>query len=432
MTEAQAIGFYHSLQRFGVQPGLERISALCGLLGDPQHGLTFIHVAGTNGKGSTCTEIASVLSAAGYKTGLYTSPYVISFNERIRLNGEMISGVRLADVTFRVQEAVRRLNSTNVFPTEFEAVTAAAFLYFYEERCDAVVLEVGLGGRFDATNVIEHPIVSLITSISLDHTAVLGDSLAAIAAEKCGIIKPGCPVVTSAAQKQEAMRVIRHISEERNAPLYVSSAETDFTVLTETLSGTDVLYAGEPLRIPFCGFHQLDNAALALCAIGILRERGFRISRQAITEGFERARIPARTELLCKDPVVLLDGSHNEGSTGALAEVLARFYPNGGLIGVMGVMADKDTDAILGHLLPYFDKVITVTPSNPRAMSAKTLADKIAGYGKNVDFTEDPRFGIDKAINQMYHYNALIICGSLYLASDIRQYTLNRLNNKCV
>ena len=426
MTEAQAVGFFHGLLRFGVQPGLDRIRALCRLLGDPQNALSFVHVAGTNGKGSVCTELASVLQRAGYKTGLYTSPYVIDFRERIRCDGEMISPEDLADVTVSVKDAVEALNGEGVYPTEFEAITAAAFLYFKARRCDVVVLETGLGGRFDATNVIVNAAVCAVTSISLDHTAVLGDTIEKIAAEKAGIIKPGVPVVTTPSQPPAALNVLRETARERGAAFLLSESEDAFAVVRETLTGAIVRLNGRSLRIPFPGRHQLQNTAIVLAVIGALRERGWTIPDEAVGDGIARSFIPARTELFCEDPPVLLDGSHNEGSTAALSAVLKNIFYDKKVLTVMGMMADKDRKAVFSNLLSCFTKVICVTPSNPRALPADMLAREIRSAGVPAEAIDDPVAGVEAALEALPAYDALVVCGSLYLAGDVRPYLLKK------
>ena len=413
-----------------MQPGLDRIKRLCALLGDPQKGLACVHVAGTNGKGSVCTEIASVLSAAGYKTGLYTSPYVLRFEERIQICGKMISGDALAEITGVVRDAVETLNAEEIYPTEFEAITAAAFLYFARERCDVVVLETGLGGRFDATNIIAQPLVCAITSISMDHTRVLGDTLEKIAFEKCGVVKPGRPVVTSALQKPEALAVIRQTARACASSLILADPEACFHVEKESVFGTEVSCPDGRFTIPLPGAHQLENAAIAIECCKRLAAQGMQIGFDAVKRGIEAAFIPARTEILSREPLVILDGSHNEGSTRALAAFLQNHPTSKKRTAVIGLMADKDIDAVLSHLLPVFDSVIAVTPSNPRALPAKELAQRIAARGNPCDFVDAPRLGIDKAFAELYHNcGELIVCGSLYLAADVRAYLIGKIQN---
>ena len=423
MKLEEAVGYYHSLERFGIRPGLERIRALCSLLGAPQKRFACVHVAGTNGKGSTCTELASILTASGYRTGLYTSPYVIEFRERIRLNGEMIPPEALCQVTQKVRSAVETLTEQGINVTEFEAVTAAAFLYYAESDCDIVVLETGLGGRFDATNVVEAPLCSVITSVSLDHTKILGDTLDQIAAEKCGIIKPGRPVITGAEQRSVVLDVIRQTAERLGSGLTVADA-ADLLPVRADITGTDVIWQGLPLHIPFCGSHQRCNTALVLSAVTALRREGYRITDRQIAEGLAAASIPARIEMINRSPLVILDGSHNDGSTAALAQALGEYLPGKRILAVMGMMADKDCSRALEHLLPLFSKVIAVTPSNPRSMEAERFRDLVIPKGVAAQAIPSPAEGIREAIRQLNDYDALVVCGSLYLAADIRAILL--------
>ena len=427
MTGEEAVRFYHALQRFGIQPGLERIRALCAKLGDPQDRLRFVHVAGTNGKGSVCTELANILCCAGYRTGLYTSPYVIDFRERICLNGEMIPPDALGAVTEQVKAAMDALREEAIFPTEFEAVTAAAFLYYAEEKCDVVVLETGLGGRFDATNIIKTGLISVITSVSLDHTGVLGDTVAQIAFEKAGIIKPGRPVVISSSQKPDVFEVLRSRAKAIGAPLYTADAGQMFQPLSADMTGTVIRYNGQDLKIPFPGEAQRDNASLVLKAIELLSET-FRLRPSAIKTGMETAFIPARTEMLCDDPFILLDGSHNDGSTAALSALVKKFLYNKKILAVMGIMADKDHAAVLSNLLPCFAAVVCVTPSNPRALPSAQLCRLIASYGVEAIDGASPAEGIDKALSLLPAYDALVGCGSLYLAGAVREYLKSKLH----
>lgn len=420
MTLGDSVNFYHSLEKFGIMPGLERIKLLCERLGSPHKKLKFIHVAGTNGKGSTCTCIASVLTAAGYKTGLYTSPYVIEFRERIRLNMEMISPERLGEVTARVRAEIENLACENVKITEFEAVTAAAFLFYFEEKCDYVVLETGLGGRFDATNIIDSPLVSIITSVSEDHMGVLGDTIEKIAFEKSGIIKKGCPVVTGAEQKPEALEVIKAQADKNCSELFVADSKKIFSVLSEDITGTYVSSPEGKLRISLGGAHQLNNMALVYQTLGILRTKGAVISPESMYKGFSSAKIPARTEIISEAPLVILDGSHNDGSTEALGAFLKRHLPEKRILAVMGMMADKDCKKALSNVVPLFSKLIAVKPSNPRSMEAGELADIASELGTEAVGIASPEEGIKQAFSEIEEYDALIVCGSLYLAGDVR------------
>lgn len=421
MTYSEAVNYYHSLQKFGIMPGLERITLLSDRLGSPHKKLKFIHVAGTNGKGSTCTALASVLHSAGYKTGLYTSPYVIDFRERIQLDMKMISPERLTECTLKVKKAIDELSDEGVVITEFEAVTATAFLFYAEENCDFVVLETGLGGRFDATNIIEAPLCSIITSVSFDHIGVLGDSLGKIAFEKCGIIKKGCPVITGSEQPQEVCSVIEGVAKENGSSLIIRDSGKLFDVISEGITGTVVSSADGSFEIPFSGRHQLHNMALVTGAVDVLRKNGFEITKEALARGIGNARIPARTEVISKNPLVILDGSHNDGSTAALGELIKKHLGGMKILAVMGMMADKDCRKSLGNLVPLFSRVITVEPSNPRSMRCEELSRIVSDFGVEATPCKLPCTGIQTAFSLVKDYDALIVCGSLYLAGDVRE-----------
>lgn len=424
MTLGEAVNYYHSLEKFGIMPGLERISLLSERLGAPHKKLKFIHVAGTNGKGSTCTALASVLHSAGYKTGLYTSPYVIDFRERIQLGMKMISPEDLISCTEKVKSAIEELSDEGVKITEFEAVTAAAFLFYAEKECDIVVLETGLGGRFDATNIIENPLCSIITSVSFDHIGVLGDTLGKIAFEKCGIIKKGCPVITGSEQPVEVLKVIKETAEEMKSPLILRNSEELFELVSESITGTVVDSSEGKFEIPFPGRHQLHNMSLVMGAVCVLREKGFDIGSEDVIRGTENARIPARIEVLSKNPLVILDGSHNDGSTAALGQLVKKHLEGKRILAVMGMMADKDIKKSLGNLIPFFSKVITVEPSNPRSMRSEELADIVGKFGIESISCKDPVQGVETAFSLLDGFDVLIVCGSLYLAGDVREKML--------
>ena len=430
MNYQEALQFFHSFDRFGVQPGLDRVCALSAFLGNPQKELSFIHVAGTNGKGSTSTMLSEVFRAAGYTVGLYTSPYVLCFRERMQVDGKMISEEELSSLAETVKNAVVQCNENNIFPTEFEVVTAAAFAYFKQKNCDIVILEVGLGGRFDATNIIEHPECSVITSISFDHVGVLGDTLEKIAGEKAGIIKNGVPVVTSENQPEAVLSVIKNEALSKNTVMHL--ADGTLPVVSETLSGTKVNWDGYELTVPFAGAHMVENAGLVI-KTACLCAKKWNISPQNIVDGIAAARIPARLERLCEKPLIILDGSHNDGSTKALAEVLKKNLGGKKILALMGMMADKEVDKALSNLLPCFSHVLTVMPSNPRSMAACDLAEKISKCGVSAQATDSTNSAVDTALAQLCNFDALVICGSLYLAADVREkfiYYIDKLFKK--
>lgn len=431
MNFDEAVGFYHSLNRFGVQPGLDRIKALCKELNDPQKKLRCVHVAGTNGKGSTCTFIAGVLREAGYNVGLYTSPYVIEFRERISFNGEFIPKSELCRVTKEVAAALKKVNEKGVFPTEFEAVTAAAFKFYADSGCDIVVLETGLGGRYDATNIIESPIFSVITSVSLDHTAILGDTVEKIAWEKAGIIKAGRPVVTTVHQNAGVIEVIKSCADEKSAELILANDGKMLSVIDETLFSSDVVYNGKRIHIPFGGAHQRENLSLCLKAVDILRQNGFTISDNSVADGIKKAFIPARTEVLCDKPLIILDGSHNISSTAALAALLKSRTDREKTVAVMGMMADKDCSSSLDNLLPCFSEITATTPSNPRAMKAAEFAELAEKKGFACNAVDDPCKAVDYVLNKAFNCGCnAVICGSLYLAADVREHLIKEIGRR--
>ncbi len=426
MNYEQALSFFHSFDRFGVQPGLSRVCALSAFLGDPQKDLSFVHVAGTNGKGSTSTMLSEVFRAAGHTVGLYTSPYVLCFRERMQVNGEMISETELAFLAEQVKEAVEKCNRNGIFPTEFEVVTAAAFLYFKQKNCDIVVLEVGLGGRFDATNMIDSAEVSVITSVSFDHVGILGDTLEKIAAEKAGIIKENVPVVTSENQKEAVKKVLQAEAERKKADLYF--ADGSFSVVRKEIGKTIIVWNNEELTVPFAGNHMIENAGLVIRAAHLCAEK-WGIREDHIRRGIAAARIPARIEILSEHPLIILDGSHNDGSTAALSQVFNDCFDKKKILAVVGMMADKEVDKALDNLLPHFSKVIAVTPSNPRAMKAEELAQKVNKKGVSVQICEDIKQAVCVSLQQLSSFDALVICGSLYLAGDVRKEYLNLISS---
>ena len=415
MTNIKAENFFHSLDKFGIRLGLENIQILLERLGNPQKNMKFIHVAGTNGKGSICSMLSAILKAAGFKTGLYISPYVIDFRERIQINNEMIPKNRLGEITEKVAKEVNALKKNGVVITEFEAVTATGLLYFYEENCDYVVLEVGLGGRFDATNVIDKPLVSVITSISLAHTAVLGDTIEKIAFEKCGIIKQNCPVVTNSVQNDKALTVIKDIAKTNNSPLYIADIN-DIKISESSIYGTHFEYKQNEYYLPLAGLHQVENACTAIKICEILD-----IDTQYIQTGLHNVKNPARIEVVSKNPLIIIDGSHNEAGTKALSDYIQKYLANKKIIGIIGMMSDKDIEHSILNVIKHFNKIYTTTPTNPRAINADDLA-KIINKHKNIATpVNSPITAVKQAKNELENFDALIICGSLYLASEVRK-----------
>ena len=420
MTYNQAVEYIHSLLKFGIKPGLERISYMLDKLGNPQDKLKIIHVAGTNGKGSTCAMLSSILQAAGFKTGLFISPYVIDFRERFQISGEYISEAELASLTAQLKPIADEMAGMNMCPTEFEFITALAFLYFYNSSCDYVVLETGLGGRFDSTNVVKHPLVSIITSISFDHTDILGDTIEKIASEKAGIIKPGCPAVTTFSQEKKALKVLKETAEYLNSPLHISDPGS-LEVIKCDLAGSAFIYKGSKYKLNLLGRHQIINALPVIDSLALL---DIGITRDIISRGLQNARFPARCEIISQKPLVILDGAHNPGGAEVLRDILSGV--DGQITAIMGMMRDKDADSYLERIAPRFDRIITVeVTGNNRSQSAEELRQKALKHCKNVIAAADYGSALRESLADE---NTIVICGSLYLAGDIREMAINFFN----
>ena len=416
MTYNECLTFIHSLDRFGSVPGLERISELLTLIGNPEKNLKFIHVAGTNGKGSVTMYCASVLKKAGYKVGAYISPFVVDFRERIQICGEYISQDDLCDVIEEIMPHYENMKSRGLQITEFELITAAAFLYFAKKDCDVVCLEVGMGGRFDATNVISSPIVSVIVSISFDHVNILGDTLEKIAFEKCGIIKPTRPVVTYPEQDDDVLAVIMEQCAVKGCRLTVPNFNS-VQILSSELFDTRFVYDGFEISPKLLGSHQIKNAITAIEALKIVRSAGFSITDEDISIGVSETVFPARMEILSKNPLVIVDGAHNLSGAETLADSLKKL-PKKPII-IMGMLADKDFESVVGLIAPLCEEFIAVTPNNPRRLDCKELSKVAMNYARSVyfiDYNDAVKYGIERLEND----RALVVCGSLYLASDMR------------
>ncbi len=373
MQYQEAMDYIASLQQFGSVLGLARISCLLELLGNPQNDLRVIHIAGTNGKGSVGTFIASILQASDYQVGRYISPAVYDYRERIQINGQYIPEAALCRHLETLRTACSQMvQAGGEHPTVFELETALCFLYFQEAQCDFVVLEVGLGGRFDSTNVISKPLVSVITSISLDHTDILGDTLAKIAYEKAGILKEGCPAVLYP-QAPSAMQVLRAVADELHVSLHMADFAQLFS-LSDSLQGQCFDYKTlHALEIALLGQHQLRNAATAIETIWVLSQLGYSISDAAIRQGLSDAKWPGRFEVIAQSPLVVVDGAHNPDAAQQLADTIARNFEKNQVVLVMGVFADKAYPQIVEIMSKVADTFITLAPQHVRALPSETL-----------------------------------------------------------
>ena len=418
MTGQEAVAYIDTFQWQAHAPGLERIRTLLHALGDPQKELKFIHVAGTNGKGSVCAYLASVLRCAGYRVGLCTSPFLEDFRERIQADGELIPPEVLGELTELARPAAEAMED---HPTEFELITAVAMLYFRRCRCDIVVLEVGLGGALDASNVIDVPEAAVITAMGMDHAAILGPTLADIAAAKAGIIKPGGTVV-SFGGCPEADAVIRERCREQGAQL----TEVDFSrlrVVGTGLDGTDLEFAPYgALHVPLVGLYQAKNAAVAVTTVEVLEKRGWEISRRALEQGLASVCWPGRLEVVRRaGPVILRDGAHNAHGMAAAVESLRALFPGKKLTILMGVMADKDVEDMLKLLAPIAGQVFTVRPESPRAMPAEELAALVNRYGVPAVPCAGVAAGLQAASEAAGADGTVCALGSLYLVGEVRR-----------
>ena len=424
MTYNDAVAYIHSFTHFGSQLGLDRMKRFLDLLKNPQKKLKFLHVAGTNGKGSTVKMSAEILMKAGYKVGMYVSPFVVDFRERFQINSKMIEKSELLDIVNRVKPAVDELAAKGDNITEFEMITAVGFLYFAEHGCDIVCLEVGLGGRFDATNVIDTPQAIVITSISSDHTKILGDTIGQIAFEKAGIIKENSDVITYPLQDSEALAVLLERCAKTKSRLILPNAG-NVKILSTSELGSEFSYDGKTYSIGLVGTHQVYNAVAVIETMKVLQRKGFAIGDNDIAYGIAHASFPARFEVMCKDPFIVVDGAHNIGSAKALTSTLKRIEC-GKKVALMGMMADKDCNAVLESIAQACDTVVTVPVNVPgRAIDAETLLEYAKEYFKDGYSAQTYDEALKKALELKGDCGMVVVCGSFYLASDMRQVINN-------
>lgn len=418
MTNEETLRYIHSMPRSNAQAGLDHTRALLAEIGDPQRAYRCIHVAGTNGKGSFCAMSDAILRAAGYRVGLYTSPYVKDFAERIRVCGENIASEDLAEVTAFVRAAADRMETP---PSEFELITVIAFEYFRRQRVDVVVLEVGLGGRLDPTNVIEDPLLSVITGIGFDHMAQLGNTLQAIAAEKAGIVKPGCPVLFGSVGDSVG-RMLATVSSAMRAPF--RTVDLSRLRVTETsLDGTTFSFGDLlELHLPLLGTYQPQNAALVLTAMEMLNETSeLKISEQAIRQGLAHTVWRARFERLRTDPVVLFDGAHNPQGISAAVKSVQNYFPDEKVLVLSCVMADKDFDGMIEGLKSIAQRAYTAVPNgSARALPAAEYAEHFCAHGIAAQAFDSVSSALRVALDDAQREGLPLIClGSLYLYRDI-------------
>ena len=416
MKKEEAIKYIHSVSWTFCKPGLERIDELTKRLGYPQSNLKFVHVAGTNGKGSFCSMISSILSKNGYRVGLFTSPYIRFFNERMQINGVPISDTELSRLTEKIKPIADSMEDK---PTEFELVTAIALQYFSDNGCDYVVFECGLGGRLDSTNIISTPVLSVITGIDLDHTAILGNTKEEIAKEKAGIIKEGIPCLWCG-EADGAGDVILNAAKEKNAPLYTVDRSL-VNVKNATLDGTFFDFDGfNDIKINLLGNYQIINAVNALTAVKILRENGVQISDEAVYEGMAAACWQARFEKLLDNPVFIFDGGHNPQGVDSCVESYKTYFGDKKAFVVTGVMADKDYSYISDKISKIAEKVFCVTPNNPRALDADSYAKEFKARSVDAQGFGTVFEAVSAAVKEAKEQGMPVLClGSLYMYSEI-------------
>ena len=426
MTYEEAMKYIRSVGMFGSNYGLDRTYRLLELLGNPQDKLKLIHIAGTNGKGSTTAMITKMLRGMGYKVGMYTSPYLEEFEERIQINGINIPKDRLVEELEKVKNAVNTVIEEGYeHPTEFEIITVLMFLYFCNEKVDYAVIEVGLGGKLDSTNVIT-PKVSVIASISLDHTNLLGNTLGQIAGEKAGIIKEGVPVVLYP-QKEEAEEVILKTSANKNCKVYSINKNDgklmniDYDNITQRVEvkGLNGIYN---IDLPLLGAHQILNLCTAINAVEVLcKEEGIKFEKNVIEESLKDVKWIGRLETLNRNPLIVIDGAHNIDGIKSLTQNIKKYFKYNKMYLLLGILADKQVGEMIHEIAPMAEKIFTLAPNNDRAESSENLKNEIELINPNVEAFDDYETAIKKAMNEADEEDLILVSGSLYMIGDMRK-----------
>ncbi len=432
MNYTEAMNYIRNTAKFGSNLGLERTEKILELLGDPHKKLKCIHIAGTNGKGSTTAMLAEILKEAGYSVGMYISPYLEEFEERIQINGSNISKEDLSSIVTTVSEVVDKVIELGYdHPTEFEIITCAMLVYFYEKKVDYAVVEVGLGGRLDSTNVIT-PILSIITSISYDHMQILGDTLEKIAYEKAGIIKKGVSTVLYP-QEQESLQVIARVSKERNSKLIevpgqcvelkpIEKHNRDNFTQNLLIKTNKHEY---DIELSLLGKHQMLNCAVVVFAVEELVSQGLDISIDNMLNAFKKVKWPGRLEVMNLKPLVVIDGAHNIDGIKKLTESVDMYFNYEKIVLVLGILADKQVKEMIDTIVPKASKVIAVTPHSERAELADELAEEIRKINANVEVIEDYSKAYHTALSCCTDKDLLLISGSLYMIGDMRRLIRN-------
>lgn len=425
----QSIEYIYGLSKYGIKLGLKNISYLLSLLDNPHLKTRVIHIAGTNGKGSTAAMLLSILKTAGYKVGLYTSPHLVYFQERMRINDKMISQHDVSDLLKRIKPEIQKVARSNgcKHPTFFEVITAMAFLYFYENNVDFLIMETGLGGRLDATNACK-PLVSVITHIDYDHMDKLGNTLSEIASEKGAIIKNNTFVI-SANQYPEAYKVIKSVAKDKKAPLYSIGKEVRIKLKNSSMDGSIFNYDGidnqfDQLFTPLVGNYQIENAAMAIAVVELINKMGYKADKQAIVSGLKNSRWPGRFETVQKEPRIILDGAHNPIGVKVFTNNLKKLFKNKKIIAVLGIFSDKDYPNIIKNIVPFVDQLILTMANNPRATPTNILAKEASKYINPEKIIE--KNNVDSAIEESLKIaekdDVICVTGSLYTVGEARAY----------
>lgn len=428
MTYNEAIDYIMSRRKFQKSSSHERIGRLLQLLGNPEKKLKFVHIVGTNGKGSVSTALSYILKNAGYKVGLFTSPYIVEFGERIQVNNEYISHEDIASLTSLIKEKTDYMESEELYPTVFEVTTALSFLYFAKENCHIVFLEAGIGGEHDSTNIIPPPLACVFTSISLDHTEMLGDTVEKIAKEKSGIIKKGSAVVSYPnkgesfgyiPQSHEAIKVIQNKCEEIGCELFLP--DTSKLTLTEnSIYGSQFIYDGIKIKTSLCGCHQIANMITAITVARCLKNKGFNIKEEHISSGIASFKIPGRMETVAHSPLIILDGGHNVGCMKALRSLIETYLKNKEVTLLTSFMKDKDYETSLKIIAPLCKSIVLTQTDSLRGEVPENLRNKISEFGGEIVCEKDSLAAYQKALELTEDSGVLIVAGSFYLVSQIR------------
>lgn len=422
MNRDEALQYITDLKKYRARPELDKLRNMLELMGNPQDQLRYIHIGGTNGKGSTAAMCRSVTRQAGYITGGFISPFLQRFNERIQVQDEPVSDEELIRLTEYIKGIGEEMAAAGMaHPTRFETITAMAFRCWHEKKCDIVGLEVGLGGRTDATNVIPAPEAVILTPVSFDHMHILGDSLREIAREKCGIIKPGSPVICYVSQPAEVMETIRETCAEKGNRLIIPDLNA-LEIISEGSGGTVFRYKGLEINIPLPGRHQVMNALSVIEAMFSLRQNGWHITDQDIAAGLASVKWPGRLERVSEHPECVLDGAHNLQAVKNLGETTDALFPGRRMISVMGILKDKDYKSCIPEIARRSDIMIMVKPDSVRALSAEEAAEAAAGYCPHTETAESVAAGLDRAFELAGKEDLILVCGSLFVVGAARDY----------